>query len=62
MPELITDGRNGFLVGGVDGAVAAVAACDALDRPSIRDDAVARFDRSVMVDRYVEVYRQILAR
>lgn len=62
MPELIEDGRNGFLVDDVDGAVAAVDACDSLDRGMIRADAVARFDRSVMVDRYVEVYRTILAR
>ncbi len=62
MPELITDGRNGFLVDDVDGAVAAVTGCASLDRGAIRADAIDRFDRGVMADRYVEVYRRILAR
>ena len=61
MTELVEDGRTGFLVDGVDEAVAAVERAGGLDRAAIRAAAVARFDRAVMVDRYVEVYRSVLA-
>ena len=60
MPELLTDHETGFLVGGVDEAVRAVDLAGALDRAVIRAAAVARFDRAVMVERYVEVYRSVL--
>ena len=61
MPELITDGVTGFLVDGVDEAVRAVDAAGALDRAAIRAAAVDRFGRAAMVERYVDVYRSVLA-
>jgi glycosyltransferase involved in cell wall biosynthesis len=61
MPELIDDGVTGFLVDGVDGAVAAVDRVTGLDRQAIRDAAVARFDRRTMVSRYEELYRSVIA-
>jgi glycosyltransferase involved in cell wall biosynthesis len=60
MPEIIDDGRTGFLVADVDGAVAAVSAVSALDRTAIRNTAVERFDVSRMVEEYVAVYRAML--
>jgi glycosyltransferase involved in cell wall biosynthesis len=62
MPELITDGTNGYLVDDVTQAAAAVDAVAHLDRPSIRAATVARFARDTMVARYVDVYRKILTR
>jgi glycosyltransferase involved in cell wall biosynthesis len=62
MGELIEDGRTGAIVRGVDEAVAAVDVVGALNRSEIRNEAVARFDRSTMVDRYVAVYRAVLGR
>ncbi len=61
MPELIHDGVNGFLVGDVAEAANAVHKVPTLDRAAIRADAVSRFDQSVMVNRYVDVYRSMLA-
>ena len=61
MPEIIDDRRTGFLVSDVDGAVAAIAAVAELDRTAIRQSTVERFDVSSMVDKYVTVYRAILA-
>ena len=61
MPELIEHGRSGFLVTDVDGAVAATGEAGGLDRARIRRDAVERFDVATMVDRYVDVYRSIVA-
>jgi glycosyltransferase involved in cell wall biosynthesis len=62
MSELIDDGTTGFVVSGQDQAAAAKAVerAAALDRPAIRAVASRRFDRAPMVDRYVEVYRQML--
>jgi len=60
MPELISDRETGFLVAGVDEAVHAVDLAGGLDRAGIRAATVARFDRAVMVERYVEVYRSVL--
>ena len=60
MAELITHGQNGFLVDGIDSAVAAVAAAGELDRAAIADTAAARFTVGAMVDKYVAVYRDVL--
>jgi glycosyltransferase involved in cell wall biosynthesis len=62
MPEIVDDGRTGFLVDDVDGAVDAVGAVGALDRTLIRATAVERFDVSRMVEEYVAVYRSVLER
>jgi glycosyltransferase involved in cell wall biosynthesis len=62
MPEIIDDGRTGFIVTDVDGAVAASNAVAALDRDAIRAVAVERFDVSRMIAKYVEVYRSMLRR
>jgi len=60
MPEIIDHGRTGLLVADIDGAVAATRAAADLDRTEIRRTAVERFDVSVMVDKYVAVYRSVL--
>ncbi len=60
MPELVDDCSTGFLVDGIDEAVAAVAAVADLDRAKIRRVAAERFDVQVMVDRYIDVYHRIV--
>lgn len=60
MRELIDDGRTGFVVDDVDGAVAAVDRVGTLDRAEIRATAVERFDVDRMIDEYVDVYRRVL--
>ena len=61
MPELLTDNVTGFLVLGVHEAVRAVDRAGTLDRAVIRATAVDRFARAAMVERYVAVYRAMLA-
>jgi glycosyltransferase involved in cell wall biosynthesis len=61
MRELIEEGRTGFVVGDMAGAVGAVWRAGALDRQWIRSQAVARFGHDRMVDAYVAVYRQIVS-
>ena len=60
MRELVDDGATGFVVDGVDAAVAAVSRVDTLDRHHIRSVAVKRFSRDRMVDQYVDVYHTVL--
>ncbi len=61
MPELITDDVTGFLVDSTADAVRAVTSAGTLDRAAIRATTVERFGREVMVQRYVDVYRTVLA-
>jgi glycosyltransferase involved in cell wall biosynthesis len=60
MGELVDDGLTGFLVAGVEGAIDALEPAGLLDRQMIRAIARTRFDRAVMVDQYVAVYRSVL--
>jgi glycosyltransferase involved in cell wall biosynthesis len=60
MAEIVSHGENGFLVDGVDEAVAAVRACGTLDRHAVRAAVAQRFDVARMVDEYVALYRQIV--
>jgi glycosyltransferase involved in cell wall biosynthesis len=60
MRELIDDRVSGYIVGGVDEATDAVAMIGSMDRAAIRSRARERFDRTTMVARYVDVYREVL--
>jgi glycosyltransferase involved in cell wall biosynthesis len=60
MPELIHNGVNGFLVVGLDEAVAALGKLDELERKASRADAEDRFSSTRMVAAYVAVYDRIL--
>ena len=61
MPEIVSDGQTGFLVGGVDAAAAAIRRVGQLDRRAVRAAAVQRFGSERMVDEYVAVYRRVIA-
>ncbi|MEU0497687.1 glycosyltransferase family 4 protein [Mycobacterium sp. NPDC006124] len=60
MGELIDHGVNGFLVTDIESAVAAVASAGEVDRAQIAAVAAARFAIATMVDKYVQVYREIM--
>jgi glycosyltransferase involved in cell wall biosynthesis len=60
MGELIEEGKTGFLVDDVEGAVAAVERAATLDRASIRAEAVARFGVARMVGAYLDAYAAVL--
>lgn len=64
MPELVDDGRTGFLVAPdriVEESVRAVAALDRIDRQVCRDEAVRRFGRDRMIDAYLRLFGRIVA-
>lgn len=60
MPELIENGRNGFLVGSVEEAVAAVARVAQIDRACCRQRVEHHFTVDQMIDGYIQVYDRIL--
>jgi len=60
MPELIEEGRTGFLVDTTEQAVAAVGPAAGVDRQAIRTVTVARFGVDRMVDEYLAAYGQLL--
>jgi glycosyltransferase involved in cell wall biosynthesis len=60
MPELIDEGRTGFLVDTTEQAAVAVGLTRHADRQAIRKVAVARFGVDRMVDEYLAAYGQLL--
>jgi glycosyltransferase involved in cell wall biosynthesis len=59
MPELIRDGRTGFLVDDLAGAMAATQRLAGLNRQDCRDDVDSRFTEQRMVDQYEQLFLQI---
>lgn len=60
LPELIDDGKTGFLVNDVDQAVDAVNKIDTISRQECRDQAVNRFDRIVMAKNHAALYEKLI--
>jgi glycosyltransferase involved in cell wall biosynthesis/quercetin dioxygenase-like cupin family protein len=60
MPEIITDGVNGFLVSSSSEAVDAVKRIHSISRTDCRAVAEKRFSRGRMVDDYLKVYNRIV--
>ena len=61
MPELIRDGRTGFLVDDVSQAVDAVDHVDSLRRRDCRHDVEARFTAERMVGDYANLFSHIVS-
>jgi len=62
VPEVVEDGRTGFVVDDVAAAVDAVGGAERLDRAAIRARCAERFSRDRMVEDYLRVYEGVLAR
>jgi glycosyltransferase involved in cell wall biosynthesis len=60
MPELIEDGKNGFLVTTVEEAIDAVARIKDIDRAWCRRRVEQHFTVDRMVEEYIQVYETIL--
>ena len=61
MPELIVEGVSGFLVNDLDGACAAVAKTEGIDRGACAAYAKTKFSRATMVQGYEAVYAAVLS-
>jgi len=62
LPEIIDDGKTGFLVNSVNQAVEAVNKIDSLSRQDCRNQAVKRFDRIVMAQNHINLYEKIVGK
>lgn len=60
MPELIDNGKTGFLVNSIEEAATAVGKITLIDRKICRDWALAEFSREKMTTGYLKVYNQIV--
>lgn len=62
MGELIMHGTTGFLVDDIESAVAAIDAAGELDRRTIAEHTAEHFTVATMIDKYVEVYRDVIGK
>lgn len=62
MPELIENGKNGFIVTDVKEAVVALGKISKIDRQCCRDTVEKKFSVERMVDDYIKVYQQIISK
>ena len=60
VPEVIDDGRTGFIVESVDEAAQAVARVSGLNRETCHQVFEERFDAARMAHEYVEVYQRLV--
>jgi glycosyltransferase involved in cell wall biosynthesis len=61
MPELIDHGATGMLVDSVGEAITALGTIHTIDRAAARAAVAERFSVEAMADRYIDLYRRILA-
>ena len=61
LPEIIRDGKTGFLVDDLDGACRAVGRLGELSPQDSRNNCEERFSAPVMAKGYEAVYRRLLA-
>ena len=59
-PEIIEDGKTGFIVDSIAEMAAAVGKIDTLRREDCRDHAIATFSHEKMVDAYEDAFTKIL--
>ncbi len=62
VPEIVEDGRTGFIVENEAGAVAAVASLGRLPRAAVRAAFEARFTARRMAEGYMAIYQDLAAR
>ncbi|MDO9537617.1 MAG: glycosyltransferase family 4 protein [Thermoplasmata archaeon] len=62
MPEIISDGENGFLVNDVSSAADAISNLKTISRQRCRAIVEERFSQDKMVEKYLAVYRQIIGK
>jgi len=60
MPELIRDGKTGFLVHTIDEAVLATKKIETLHRIACRNWSLSRFSIDKMIDGYEAVYKKVI--
>lgn len=62
VPEIIEDGRTGFIADSVDDIVASIKRVGELSRAACRETFEKRFTAEIMVNNYERIYRGLIAR
>src|SRR5690606_22147729 len=62
VPEVVVDGRTGWIVDALDDLPAAIARADELDPLACRKHVESRFDLPVMAAGYERAYRAVVER
>jgi len=62
VPEIIEDGKTGFIVDSIDSAVEALYKVKTLDRKACRKSFEKRFTAKRMAEEYIHVYRSIISK
>ena len=60
-PEIIAHGVTGFFIEGVADGVIAVNSLKTIDRTACRNCAASRFDRTIIANRYLALYQELIA-
>jgi glycosyltransferase involved in cell wall biosynthesis len=60
VPEIVEDGISGFVRGDVDGLVEGVARLGEIDRRHCRDRVERQFSDTILADRYLSAYRDVI--
>lgn len=61
IPEVVVDGKTGFVVNDLEEMIDAVANIGAIDRTACREHALKNFSAKQMADGYEDIYRKILS-
>ena len=62
VPEVVKDGKTGFIVNSIDKGVRAVKRIDEIKREDCRNFVEKNFTQEIMVSRYEELYYRLLKR
>lgn len=60
IPEVVQDGKTGFVVDDIDGMVEAVDKVDKIDRKYCREYVLENFNEKKMTDGYLKIYEEII--
>jgi len=59
VPEIVADKKTGFIVDNFEEFKKRIEIIDTISREKCRQEAIARFDLSLMTQNYVELYKDI---
>lgn len=62
VPEIIEEGRSGFIVDSMEAAIDAAKKITSLDRPLVRQCFEERFTATRMAEQYLELYAKLIAK
>ncbi len=60
-PEIVAQGKSGFLVDTLDEMVERIPQLDELDRSAVRDYVLQNFSVKAMAEQYLQVYEKVIA-